>query len=563
MEPASCSIGPGIRADDDFLQNNNCHMQMLDHGLNNVDLFAKGSPYYEKYQKLLPREKLTFQALIRRAFTNKCFKTEFLAVIHQLKALNDFYSTEIPLLLVSNYYNDDFVQMVARDYSDKKLSIHIIKQPLFPLVEKIAYDPGEIFDPSESDVPDNKDDPFKIDNGSTLESQLMMQPKHYYFCVARREINKEHMYMPPHKVPRPDWYNPGEVFTLFEQVKRHFTANEKEYILVLNSGMDNVVDLRILNYLCEPRDGPNIDVCFEVIKPRVSDLSIGCEVLVKSGERLRVLPHNSLDEARYDINTDGLILTKNIWISIPFLRNEESCSTLLKIALAKEVAVGGDGKKSEIRLEMTLDDLIEARHAVCAAVEVPAERLSPTGPLRWLWEKMHPTWAQKIKLKTVLTYCIWSMCYHAAIFVMTAGLHERYLKSDESEEDVDRLGIQKREERELNIFWIENAVWLVIFAIYFLVLTSRRLKNANKSRSPRQRQSRACADFAQALLLGTTRFLYAGLNKTAEVKKWFGGNAWLYLLPLHFLSSILEVAGSLLIMYLIEAPEVMEPLETS
>ncbi|KAM0824111.1 hypothetical protein ACQ4PT_070440 [Festuca glaucescens] len=427
MEPASCSIGPGIRSDDEVLESDNCHMQMLDHGLSSIDLFAKGKPCYEKYQKLLPREKLMFQALIRRALRNS-FKTEFLGVIHQLKVLNDKYSTEIPLLLVSNFYNDYFVQMVAKDYGDKKLNIHIIKQVAFSV----------------------------------------------YFA----------------------WYNPSEVFTLFEQVKRHYSVNEKEYILLLNSGMENVVDLKIFNYLCESRDGPKIDICFEVIKPRVSDLSNGSEFLVKSGERLRVLSENSLHEACYNIDADGLLLTKNLWISIPFLRNEESGTTLLEIAFANELAVG-DGERSEIRLEMTLENLIE------------------------------------------------------------------YLKNDEAEEDVDRLSRQKREERELNIFWIENAVWLLLVTLYFLVLTSRRLKNANKSRSPHQRQSRAWADFAQALLLGTTRFLYAGLNKTAEVKEWFGGNAWLYLLPLHFLSSILEVAGSLLIMYFIKAPEVMEPLETS
>jgi hypothetical protein len=46
------------------------------------------------------------------------------------------------------------------------------------------------------------------------------------------------------------------------------------------------------------------------------------------------------------------------WISIPFLRNEESGTTLLEIATAKELAVR-DGEKSEIRLEMTLENLIE------------------------------------------------------------------------------------------------------------------------------------------------------------------------------------------------------------
>jgi hypothetical protein len=149
------------------------------------------------------------------------------------------------------------------------------------------------------------------------------------------------------------------------------------------------------------------------------------------------------------------------------------------------------------------------------------------------------------------------------IYLMTASLHEKYLKNDEAEEHLDRRAREKREERELNIFWIDNFVWLLLVILYFSVLTSKRLKNSNKSRSPHQRQTRAWADFAQALLLGTTRFLYAGLNKTAEVKKWFGGNAWLYLIPLHSLSIVLEVVGSLLIMYFIEAPELFEPLETS
>jgi hypothetical protein len=70
--------------------------------------------------------------------------------------------------------------------------------------------------------------------------------------------------------------------------------------------------LEIFNYLCEPRDGPKIDICLEVIKPRVSDLSNDYEFLVKSGERLRVVSQNSLDQAAYNIDTDGLILTKNL-----------------------------------------------------------------------------------------------------------------------------------------------------------------------------------------------------------------------------------------------------------
>ncbi|KAM0824112.1 hypothetical protein ACQ4PT_070440 [Festuca glaucescens] len=235
MEPASCSIGPGIRSDDEVLESDNCHMQMLDHGLSSIDLFAKGKPCYEKYQKLLPREKLMFQALIRRALRNR--------------------------------------------------------------------------------------------------------------------------------------YNPSEVFTLFEQVKRHYSVNEKEYILLLNSGMENVVDLKIFNYLCESRDGPKIDICFEVIKPRVSDLSNGSEFLVKSGERLRVLSENSLHEACYNIDADGLLLTKNLWISIPFLRNEESGTTLLEIAFANELAVG-DGERSEIRLEMTLENLIEVMFLIMNSVRI-------------------------------------------------------------------------------------------------------------------------------------------------------------------------------------------------
>jgi hypothetical protein len=50
----------------------------------------------------------------------------------------------------------------------------------------------------------------------------------------------------------------------------------------------------------------------EVIKPRVSDLSNDYEFLVKSGERLRMVSQNSLDQAGYNIDTDGLILTKNL-----------------------------------------------------------------------------------------------------------------------------------------------------------------------------------------------------------------------------------------------------------
>jgi hypothetical protein len=186
-------------------------------------------------------------------------------------------------------------------------------------------------------------------------------------------------------------------------------------------------------------------------------------------------------------------------------------------------------------------------------------RVIADGALGWMWDKLNPKWTKRIKLKNGLIYLFCAFIYHLMIYVITAGLHQRYLRSDGLTVEPD-VG---REQRELNVFWIENAVWLAVVIIYFLVLTSRRLKMANRSRSPQQRESRARADFFQALLLGSTRFLYAGLNKTAEVKEWFGGDAWYYLIPLHVISGLLEFIGSLLIMFLIDPPNVMEPLETS